>query len=70
LSDVADKYDAGGRLTKAFLKWVKAASCEDGVIRHKKVKLTLTTHVAGGLTENDFILAAQCNKAFAKCLEP
>jgi hypothetical protein len=39
-------------------------------IRHKKVKLTLTTHVAGGLTENDFILAAQCNKAFAKCLEP
>jgi 4a-hydroxytetrahydrobiopterin dehydratase len=27
--------------------------------RYKRVKITLTTHSAGGLTENDFILAAK-----------
>jgi len=31
-------------------------------IAYNKVTLTLTTHVAGGLTENDFILAAKINK--------
>jgi len=27
------------------------------VLSYRKVKITLTTHAAGGLTENDFILA-------------
>ena len=35
-------------------------------IRYDKVKLTLTTHHAGGLTEKDFILAGQCDEVFAK----
>ena len=35
-------------------------------IRYDKVKLTLTTHDAGGLTDNDFILAEQCDEVFAK----
>ena len=34
-------------------------------IRFDKVKLTLTTHDAGGLTEKDFTLAGQCDKVFA-----
>src|ERR1039457_3847187 len=39
-------------------------------IRFDQVKLTLTTHDAGGLTENDFTLAEQCDEVFAKFLEP
>jgi 4a-hydroxytetrahydrobiopterin dehydratase len=39
-------------------------------IRYDKVKLTLTTHDAGGLTEKDFTLAEQCDVVFAKFLEP
>jgi 4a-hydroxytetrahydrobiopterin dehydratase len=35
-------------------------------IRYDKVKLTLTTHDAGGLTKQDFILAKQCDEVFAK----
>ena len=35
-------------------------------VRYDQVKLTLTTHDAGGLTENDFILAEQCDEVFAK----
>jgi len=35
-------------------------------IRYDKVKLTLTTHDAGGLTRKDFILAQQCDEVFAK----
>ena len=35
-------------------------------IRFDKVKLTLTTHDAGGLTEKDFTLAEQCDEVFAK----
>src|ERR1039457_2696694 len=37
-------------------------------IRYDKVKLTLTTHDAGGLTEKDFTLAEQCDEVFAKFL--
>lgn len=29
---------------------------------YRKVRLTLTTHAIGGLSENDFILAAKINK--------
>lgn len=31
-------------------------------IRYNKVRLTLATHAIGGLSENDFILAAKINK--------
>jgi 4a-hydroxytetrahydrobiopterin dehydratase len=34
-------------------------------IRYDKVKLTLTTHDAGGLSEKDFTLAEQCDVIFA-----
>lgn len=33
----------------------------DIFVSYNKVKLTLMTHAAGGLTENDFILAAKIN---------
>jgi 4a-hydroxytetrahydrobiopterin dehydratase len=35
-------------------------------IRYDHVKLTLTSHDAGGLTEKDFTLAGQCDAVFAK----
>jgi len=35
-------------------------------IRYDEVTLALTTHDAGGLTKNDFALAAQGNKDFVK----
>ena len=35
-------------------------------IRYDKVKLTLTTHDAGGLTKKDFTLAEQSDVVFAK----
>jgi 4a-hydroxytetrahydrobiopterin dehydratase len=35
-------------------------------IRFDQVKLTLTTHDEGGITEKDFSLARQCDAAFAK----
>jgi 4a-hydroxytetrahydrobiopterin dehydratase len=38
-------------------------------IRFDQVKLTLTTHDEGGLTEKDFTLAGQCDEVFAKFLE-
>lgn len=33
----------------------------DFLINYKRVTLTLTTHAIGGLSENDFILAAKIN---------
>ena len=39
-------------------------------IRFDKVMLTLTTHDEGGLTEKDFLLARQCDAAFAKSIAP
>ena len=38
-------------------------------VRYDKVSLTLTTHDEGGLTEQDFILAEQCDEIFAKFSE-
>src|ERR1017187_8623539 len=38
-------------------------------IRFDQVKLTLTTHDAGGLTEKDFALAWQCDEEFDKFVE-
>lgn len=35
-------------------------------IRYDKVKLTLTTHDEGGLTEKDFSLAQQCDGILTK----
>jgi 4a-hydroxytetrahydrobiopterin dehydratase len=35
-------------------------------IRFDKVKLTLTTHDEGGITEKDFTLAKQCDGVFSK----
>jgi len=34
----------------------------DIFISYNKVRLTLTTHASGGLSENDFILAAKINE--------
>lgn len=39
-------------------------------IRFDQVKLTLTTHDEGGITEKDFALARQCDEVFSKFLEP
>jgi len=36
----------------------------DITISYNKVTLTLTTHAVGGLTENDFIVAAKVDKIF------
>ena len=38
-------------------------------IRFDQVKLTLTTHDAGGLTEKDFTLAEQLDEVFTKFSE-
>ena len=38
-------------------------------IRFDKVKLTLTTHDEGGITEKDFALARQCDEVFSKFSE-
>jgi len=35
-------------------------------IRFDQVKLTLTTHDAGGLTEKDFAVARQCDEVFSR----
>jgi 4a-hydroxytetrahydrobiopterin dehydratase len=35
-------------------------------IRFNKVKLKLTTHDEGGITENDFSLARQCDEVFSR----
>jgi 4a-hydroxytetrahydrobiopterin dehydratase len=37
-------------------------------IRFNKVRLKLTTHDEGGITEKDFILAQQCDEVFSKFL--
>lgn len=34
-------------------------------IRYSKVTLTLTSHEAGGITENDFTLARQCDEVYS-----
>lgn len=36
----------------------------DILINYKRVTFTLTTHAIGGLSENDFILAAKINNLF------
>ena len=36
-------------------------------IRFDKVTLKLTTHDEGGISEQDFSLARQCDAVFAKC---
>jgi 4a-hydroxytetrahydrobiopterin dehydratase len=38
-------------------------------IRFNKVKLALTTHDEGGITEKDFSLARQCDEVFSKFFE-
>ena len=38
-------------------------------VRYDKVTLKLTTHDEGGLTEEDFTLAEQCDEIFAKFSE-
>ena len=38
-------------------------------IRFDQVTLVLTTHDAGGLTENDFTLAEQCDEEFDTLVE-
>lgn len=40
----------------------KADHHPDIDIRYKKVRLTLSTHSAGGLTQKDFALARQVNR--------
>jgi 4a-hydroxytetrahydrobiopterin dehydratase len=54
----------------AFVNEVAAlAEAEDHhpdiTIRYAKVELSLTTHDAGGLTENDFVLAAKIDRLAA-----
>ena len=38
-------------------------------IRFNKVKLTLTTHDEGGITEKDFSMARQCDQVLSKFSE-
>jgi len=38
-------------------------------VRFDKVKLTLSTHDEGGITEKDFSLARQCDVVFSRFLE-
>lgn len=38
----------------------------DVLLRWGEVRLEIWTHAAGGLTENDFILAAKCDDALGK----
>jgi 4a-hydroxytetrahydrobiopterin dehydratase len=42
----------------------------DIMIRYDKVRLTLTTHDEGGLTEKDFKLAGQINRLVRQIGEP
>jgi 4a-hydroxytetrahydrobiopterin dehydratase len=42
----------------------RAGHHPDLEIRWNRVKLSLTTHDEGGLTEKDFQLARQCDRAF------
>ena len=39
-------------------------------IHFDQVKLTLSTHDEGGITEKDFTLARQCDEVFAKFFAP
>ena len=53
--------------SKHFLDLVSVAAEEQGhhpamTISYNKLKITLTTHAAGGLTENDFIMAGLIDK--------
>ena len=48
----------------------KANHHPDIDIRFDQVTLKLTTHDAGGITENDFSLAQQCDKIFSKVFVP
>ena len=55
------------RSALAFVQWVgevaEAADHHPDIdIRYTKVKLTLSTHSAGGLTDKDFDLAAQIDQ--------
>ena len=43
----------------------KACHHPDIDIRWNRVRLSLTTHDAGGLTEADFVLAARCDRLAA-----
>ncbi|MDD5108807.1 MAG: 4a-hydroxytetrahydrobiopterin dehydratase [Candidatus Omnitrophica bacterium] len=52
---------------KYFLDLVSAIAQDQGhhptlTLIYNKLKVTLTTHVAGGLTENDFIMAGIINE--------
>ena len=54
--------------TKKFLDRVADIAEEQGhhptmTISYKRLKITLTTHAASGLTENDFIMAKLIDKA-------
>ena len=52
-------------VNRAAKKAQKLNHHPDMDIRYDKVKLTLTTHDAGGLTGKDFALAEQCDEIFA-----
>lgn len=62
-------YLAGVRL---FSRLAEIADREDhhpdALIKWRRVKLSLWTHTADGLSENDFILAAKCEVAFEEFL--
>lgn len=54
---------------KHFLDLVSNLAKEQGhhptmTISYNKLKITLTTHAAGGLTENDFIMAKAINELY------
>ena len=51
---------------KYFLDLISVIAEEEGhhpsmTLAYNKLKVTLTTHAAGGLTENDFIMAGHIN---------
>ena len=69
--EISREFDlAGFGPAMAFVKRVAAFAEEanhhpDILIRYSRVRLTLTTHDAGGLTEGDFALARRIDTAQA-----
>ena len=58
--------DAPLNMIRMVVRYDDGGLPENIDIRFNKVTLNLTTHDEGGLTEKDFLMARQCDEAFAK----